>query len=230
LSSMVGIVSVGLYSNYYLVIGSIRQVLNQAFQGITASVGNLGVEEGRERVRKIFETAFFIGQWIFGFAAICLFELLTPFVELSFGPQYVFGTEITFVLCLNFYFTGMRQATLVFRDSLGLFWYDRYKSLVEALINLVVSIVLGYYFGVAGIFLGTLCSTVTTSLWVEPYMLYKYRLQAPVRGYFLKYGGYLVVTGAAWWITDCLCRQVAGGVLMQLVVRLLICLLVKRLY
>lgn len=229
LSSMVGIVSVGMYSNYYLIIGSVRQVLNQAFQGITASVGNLGVEESRERVKRIFETAFFIGQWMFGFAAICLFELLSPFVELSFGAQYIFEVEITLVLCLNFYFTGMRQATLVFRDSLGLFWYDRYKSLVEALINLVVSVVLGYYLGTIGIFIGTLCSTVTTSLWVEPYMLYKHRLKAPVYTYFLNYGKYLVVTGLAWWITDLLCCQVTGGVWQQLVFRLVLCLVVPNL-
>ena len=229
LSSMVGIVSVGMYSNYYLVIGSVRQVLNQAFQGITASVGNLGVEESRVRVKRIFEVAFFIGQWMFGFAAICLFEVLTPFVELSFGSKYVFQTEITLVLCLNFFFTGMRQATLVFRDSLGLFWYDRYKALAEALINLAVSIVLGWKLGVAGIFIGTLCSTVTTSLWVEPYMLYKHRLQAKVHTYFFKYGMYCAVTGVVWWITDLLCRQVTGTVLVQFVLRLLICAAVPNL-
>lgn len=223
LSSMVGIVSVGMYSNYFLVIGSVRQVLNQAFQGITASVGNLGVEESKDRVKRIFEAAFFIGQWMFGFAAICLFELLTPFVELSFGSGYVFSRDITLVLCLNFYFTGMRQATLVFRDSLGLFWYDRHKSLVEALINLVVSIVLGYYFGTIGIFLGTLCSTVTTSLWVEPYMLYKHRLEAPVYKYFVKYAIYFLVTCAVWWITDGLCGLVTGSLIRRIVLRLLIC-------
>ncbi len=229
LSSMVGLVSVGMYSNYYLVIGSVRQVLNQAFQGITASVGNLGVEEGKERVKKIFEAAFFIGQWMFGFAAICLFELLPSFVELSFGSQYVFGMDVTFILCLNFYFTGMRQATLVFRDSLGVFWNDRYKSLAEAVINLVASIVLGHRFGVPGIFIGTLCSTVTTSLWVEPYMLYKHRLKAPVREYFLKYTLYFLVMGAAWWVTDLLCRQMPGDGWSHLLLRLLICVLVPNL-
>ncbi len=228
LSSLVGIVSAGMYSNYYLVIGSVRQVLNQAFQGITASVGNLGVEEDRKRVQGIFDVAFFIGQWMFGFAVICLFELLTPFVEISFGSKYVFGLDITFVLCLNFYFTGMRQPVLVFRDSLGLFWYDRYKSLAEALVNLAVSIVLGYHFGTIGIFIGTLCSTITTSFWVEPYMLYKHRLKTSVKEYFLQYGGYLFVTGAAWWITDFVCRQVTGGVLWQMVCRLGICLVVPN--
>ncbi len=229
LSSMVGIVSVGMYSNYYLVIGSVRQVLNQAFQGITASVGNLGVEESKERVKRIFEVAFFIGQWMFGFATICLFELLTPFVDISFGSQYVFSMEVTLILCLNFYFTGMRQATLVFRDSLGLFWYDRYKSLVEALINLIVSIVLGLKLGVLGIFIGTLCSTVTTSLWVEPYMLYKHRLKSSVKVYFLKYAMYFLVTGVAWWCTDFFCSRVQGGVWNQLLLRSLACLIIPNL-
>lgn len=228
ISSLVGIVSVGMYSNYFLVIGSVRQVLNQAFQGITASVGNLGVEESKDRIKRIFDASFFIGQWLFGFAAICLFEILTPFVELSFGKQYVFNKEITFVLCLNFYLTGMRQATLVFRDSLGLFWYDRYKSIVEAIINLVVSLVLGYQFGVLGIFLGTMVSTVTTSLWVEPYMLFKHRLQAPVRFYFLKYGWYVLVAAIAWWLTDMACSFITGNLVLQCALRLLICLVIPN--
>lgn len=229
ISSLVGIVSTGIYSNYFLVIGSVRQVLNQVFQGITASVGNLGVKESRERVKRIFEASFFIGQWIFGFATICLYEVLSPFVALSFGEQYVFTMDITMVLCLNFYFTGMRQATLVFRDSLGLFWYDRYKSLAEAIINLMVSLILGYYIGIVGIFLGTLISTLTTSMWVEPYVLYRKHLEMPIKGYFIKYIWYLVVTLVAWFLTDKICSLVSGGVLIQCVERLAICALVPNL-
>lgn len=229
LSSLVGIVSVGIYSNYFLIIGSVRQVLNQAFQGITASVGNLGVEESNAKVKRVFEAAFFIGQWMFGFASICLYELLTPFVGMSFGEQYIFSAEITVVLCLNFYFTGMRQATLVFRDSLGLFWYDRFKSLAEAVINLVVSVILGYYYGVIGIFIGTLCSTLATSFWVEPYMLYKHRLKSPVKEYFFKYFGYSIVTGLTWWLTDVLCRQFSGGLFRQFALRMFCCILVPNL-
>lgn len=207
LSSLVGILSVSRYSNYFLIIGSVRQVLNQMFQGITASVGNLGVEEGRERIRRIFEASFFMGQWMFGLAAICLFELVDVFVGISFGTQYVFSRDVTLVLCLNFYLTGMRQAALVFRDSMGLFRYDRYKSLAEAAINLGVSIVLGQNMGTLGIFLGTMVSTVTTSLWVEPYMLYKHRLKVSSKGYFLRYALYFGVTLLLWFGEDWMCRN-----------------------
>lgn len=229
LSALVGSLSVGRYSNYYLIIGSVTQVLNQMFQGITASVGNLGVEESKERIGKIFEASFFMGQWMFGMAAICLYEILNPFVELSFGRNYVFKEGITLILCINFYLTGMRQATLVFRDSMGLFRYDKYKALPEAAINLVASIILGKRMGTAGIFIGTLISTVTTSLWVEPYMLYKHRLERSSRTYFVKYGVYAAVTFGLWFVADMLCGKVSGGLFAVCLQRLVICVVIVNL-
>ena len=229
LTYFAGIISTGCYSNYYLVIGSVRQVLNQMFQGITASVGNLGVTEKKERVKKIFETSFFIGQWLFGFAAICLFELLNPFVEMSFGAKFLFSIDVVFVLCLNFYATGMRQATLAFRDSLGLFWFDRYKAVAEAVLNLVISIVLAQFYGTIGVFLGTLISTMLT-FWIEPYMLYRHSLEAPVRQYFVKYLYYVLILGLSWGMTDFLCRQMTGGILLIFFKRLAVCLFLPNLF
>lgn len=228
LSAMVGIIAVGIYSNYYLVIGSVRQVLIQMFQGITSSVGNLRVEESKERIVKIFYVTFFICQWLFGWTTICLYGLLTPFVELSFGKQYVFSNVICFVLCLGFYFNGMRQATLVFKDSFGQFWTDRYKAVVEVIINLIVSVVLGYWFGAVGIFMGMIISTLTTSFWVEPYMLFKYNLKEPLKFYFIKYFKYAIITGAAWYITDLMCQIIQGSIWRQLIVRFMICLIVPN--
>lgn len=229
LSSLVGIVSNSIYSNYYLIIGSIRQVLNQMFQGIAASVGNLGVEEDQERVKKIFEASFFIGQWVFGMAAICIFEIIDVFAGFCFGENYVFTRDITFVLCLNFYLTGMRQATIVFRESLGIFWYDRYRPLAEAIINLASSIFLGIHMGTAGIFLGTAVSTVTTSLWLEPYMLYKHCLQSSSAMYFMRYGLYASVTLFVWFWVDFFCRSITGNPWIICIERLAISLVVTNL-
>ncbi len=229
LSAMVGIVSVGLYSNYYLIIGSVRQVLNQMFQGITASVGNLGVEESGDRVIKIFNMIFFVCHWLFGLATICLYELLTPFVEWSFGAKYVFELNITFVLCLAFFVTGMRQAVLVFKDSFGQFKYDRLKACIEISINIIASIVGGYYFGAVGIFAGSIISTIAISFWMEPYRLYKYNLKAPVHKYFVKYIVYTAVTGIGWYITDMVCNMWEGSAFSQCVVRLFVCVTVPNL-
>lgn len=223
LSALVGTTSVGCYSNYFLIIGSVKQVFEQIFQGIAASVGNMGVKEGKERIGKIFGGIFFLGQWIYGLATICIYEVINLFVGESFGRQYVFAAPITFVLCVNFYLSGMRQATVVFRDSMGLFRYDKWKAVAEAIINLGVSLWLGGLFGTIGIFLGTMISTVTTSLWVEPYMLYKHKLEKSCAPYFVKYAIYTIVTFALWYGEDLICRQITGNPWFVLIVRLVIC-------
>lgn len=228
LSSMVGIGSVARYTNYFLVIGSARHVLEQVFRGITASVGNLGVIEDEKRLHRIFEASFFMGQWLYGVAAIALYELLDPFVELSFGAQYIFPKSITFILCVNFFINGLRQATLAFRDSLGLFWYDRYKSVAEAAINLIGSILLARHLGAMGVFLGTFISTVTTSAWVEPLVLYRVRLKSSVLPYYGKYLLYCLVMLAVAKLTDLVCAQLSSSP-WQLLLRLIICLALPNL-
>lgn len=234
LSAFVGLASVGGYSNYYLLIGSVRQMLNQVYQGITASVGNLGVTEEEGHIQQVFEAAFFIGQWMYGFAFICLYELLNPFIEISFGKQYVFPEITVFVLCLNFFLNGMRNATLTFRDSMGLFWYDRHKAIAEAVLNLGISLLLVNWLGMTGVFLGTLFSMALTSLWVEPYVLYKHGFHQSCLSYFIRYFMYAAVIGVGWYATDLLCRELAmlgiQGVMQVLAARLIVCLLVPNLW
>lgn len=229
ISSFVGVVSAGIYSNYYLLIGSVRQLLDQVFQGITASVGNLGATEDKMHVNEIFEATFFAGQWLYGFASICLYVLLNPFVELSFGSRYLFTRDIVLILCINFFINGTRKAVLTFRDSLGLFWYDRYKAVAEAVLNLLFSVILVKPFGVAGIFAGSLVSMLMTSVWIEPYVLYRYHLMQPIAPFFAKYLIYCIVTGIVWAATNMLCMQVTGAVIPVFILRTLICIILPNL-
>lgn len=228
ISSFVGVISAGLYSNYYLIIGSVRQVLDQAFQGVAASVGNLGVTEDKEKVNRIFQLLFFISQWMYGLAAICLYELLNPFVEIAFGKNYLFAKDVVLILCINFFINGMRKPVLIFKESMGLFWYDRYKSVAEALLNLIISIVLVLKLGIIGIFIGTFCSTVLTSVWVEPYILYKYRLKTSSVPFFIKYAKTVLVMMLAWWCTNQCAEWFVGGAFATLVVRLVICAVIPN--
>lgn len=229
ISSFVGVISAGIYSNYYLLIGSIRQILDQVLQGVAASVGNLGETEEKQKVERIFQEIFFGGYWLYGLAGICLLELLNPFVELAFGRKYLFDFPVVLILCINFFLNGTRKATLIFKESMGLFWYDRYKSIIEAFLNLITSILFVLHFGITGVFMGTITSTVLTSLWVEPYVLYKYRFQKSAAPFFLKYALNLIIMGIVWVITDLCCRQIDGMLIFQLIIRLGICAIIPNL-
>lgn len=228
ISGFVGVITAGIYSNYYLIIGSVRQILEQVVQGVAASLGNLGVTENTQKAEKVFYQMFFIGYWMAGIAGICLLELLNPFVELAFGIRYLFKESIVLILCVNFFIEQIRRPVSIFKESMGLFWYDRYKSVIEAGLNLVISVVLVLNFGVVGVFLGTLCSTMLTTVWIEPYVIYKYYFEKSVGKFFFRYAEYLIVMASIWALTGFICHIWSGNVFFTLVYRIFICLSVPN--
>ena len=230
ISKFVGVVSVGIYSNYWLIINTIQNLLAQVVTSITAGIGNFAVTEDQDKQLRLFNQVFFFEAWLYGFCAICLLCLFNPFISLWLGADYLFDMKIVAVIVLNFYLTGMRQAALMFRSALGLFWYDRYKALAEAGINIVVSILLVIRLGVLGAMIGTVVSTVTTSIWVEPFILFKYGLTTGrMSAYFTRFGLYASVTAAVCFITYTVSRIFAGDTVPTFLLQIAVCLILPNL-
>lgn len=218
ISKFVGLIAVGIYSNYLLIISALETVTSQFFNAIVASVGNLGASNDKKRAKEIFDTTFFLNYFIFGILTICLLLLLSPFIEIWLGKKYVFAFSITLCICICFYLKGIRKTCLTFKEALGLFYPDRYKCLIESMINLVVSIILGIKLGIIGIFIGTITSTVTTSLWIEPFVLYKYYFKESVKDYLIKLIQYSLAVIFTYLIT----AQIVNLIVLNGVIGLLI--------
>lgn len=201
ISSIIGVSSVGLYSNYCLIINAIGVIINQIFVSITASVGNLNILETKEKSYDIFKKIFFFNFWISGFCSIALFILLNNFICLWLGERYVFSISVVFIIVINFYMSTIRSTAKVYKDSLGLFWNDRYKPIIEGIINIVVSIAFARKLGIIGVFLGTLISNIATTFWVEPYVVYKHIFNINLKEYFYQWLKYIISTLAVGFIT-----------------------------
>lgn len=228
ISAYAGLVKVGLYSNYFLIITALNSIISQIFLSATASIGNLNASESKEKSYTIFKAVFFANFWFYGFSSICLYALFNPFITLWLGHRYVMNDLIVSLIVLNFFVSGMRKTTLMFRDSLGLFWNDRYKPLFESLINLVASIILASRYGIIGVLLGTFISTMTTDFWVEPFILYRHGFTSRLREYFYRYGMYTVVTLAAGMVTWYANELVHGATITSFAFRLMICLIIPN--
>lgn len=202
ISKLVGLIAVGMYSNYYLITSALDTITAQFFNAITASVGNLGACTNSKKVKETFNTTFFLNYLIYGVITVCLLILFNPFIEVWLGKKYLFDFGVVLVITICFYLKGIRKTCLTFKDALGLFWQDRYKPIIESIINLVASIILGIRYGVLGIFMGTIISTVTTSLWIEPYVLYKYYFKENIIDYLYKFIKYTLVVVLTYLIVQ----------------------------
>jgi O-antigen/teichoic acid export membrane protein len=229
ISKFFGLASVGVYSNYFLMTNTLVGLTSQIFSGITASVGNLGAVESDRKSYDIYLSINFAGFWIFSFCSISLFCLFNPFIQLWVGRDLIFSVPVVFLIVLNFYATGMRQATLMFKNAFGLFWYDRYKAIAEAAVNLIASIILAQHFGISGIFIGTFISTMTTDFWVEPAVLFRHGFHRSSAPYFIRYVFYTVLTVAAGILTWYCCSLISGPALESFTVKCGICLILPNL-
>lgn len=193
ISKVLGIASVGIYSNYSLVTQALHMAFSLFFSSATAGIGNLGTSGDKKHITTVFYRIFFMNFVIYGISSIVFINLINPFVTLWLGNDFLLDKTIVIILGINFYLTGIRKTVLTFREAFGLYWCDRYKPIFESAINLVASIFLAYRLGLAGVFCGTIISSVTTCCWIEPFMLYKHGFGASSKPYFLKLAVYTVL-------------------------------------
>lgn len=187
ISKFVGIETTGLYSNYVMIRGLLNMVISALSNAVMPALGKLSATAAVEEKRTAFRRLNFCAAWLFGWMSICLLCLYDPFIGLWLGEGYLLPPETVALIVANFYVTSMRVPVANTKSVMGLFWDERYKSVLEALVNLAVSAALAQRWGIAGVLAGTLVSTVSMPFWIEPLGLYRHGLEQPPGEYFARY-------------------------------------------
>jgi O-antigen/teichoic acid export membrane protein len=229
ISSFVSIATVGLYSNYTMITQQLASLISPLLGGIGASVGNLIATESNEKNYSVFKIAYLMNFWIYSFSLIFLYNLLEPFINWWLGDGYLLDNVAFIFILINFYLNGMRTAISTFKNKAGLFVQDKYAPLFEGLINLIFSLILVKYLGLAGIFLGTAISTLSTVFWTQPVIVYKNVFKRSVWSYFKSYSFYALLTIGTCFITTIACNNfVEGGNFISLLLKGIICLVIPN--
>lgn len=227
ISSLISLKTVGLYSNYTLIISQLSSLLTPVLNGIGASVGNLIATETKEKSYEIFNVTYFINFWIYSICTITLYNLIEPFIDWAFGKNLLLNKLSLILILCNFYLTGLRTSINIFKSKAGIFSPDKYVPLLEATINLVASLILTRYLGLAGIFLGTTISTISIPIWTQSKLVYNKIFDKSVFEYFKKYFIYLILTLICALITIELCSLIViTNEFISLVVKGIICVVI----
>ena len=230
ISKFQGLASVGLYSNYVYIVDVIRTFLSYIFYSMTASIGNYNATESKDANEKMFYNLFFASFWLYGFTGICLGVLLNPFISLWIGEDYLLPSWTVFIIIVNYYTAGVQYASTTYREVTGLFKVGKYRPLIAALINLVVSIILAYPLGISGILLGTIISRVCVYFWFDPYIIHKKLFNRKLKYYFVTYMLYALISLGVGAICLIICNSIpAFHQWIAFLVKTLICAVLPNL-
>jgi putative membrane protein len=183
LSYFFGVIQVGIYSNYSMIINAVTNLFQQFISSTSASIGNLLVEKNNKKTQNIFQKIYFLNFWIVVFASNCILIIIQPFVKIWVGEQYLLPLYIVIVLIISFYQKMMRVTYDTFKESAGIWHEDRFIPILESVFNIVFSIIFAKCFGLVGIFLGTIVSGFVLWFYSYPKFVFKKILSFSIKEY-----------------------------------------------
>ncbi|MCM3115082.1 hypothetical protein M3610_07250 [Neobacillus sp. MER 74] len=228
ISSFVSVTAVGLYSNYNMLIEICRTFINQVFNNMYHSIGNLVAIESKEKIYNLYKVYRFLNFWLYSFFTIFLIIIIEPFISLWIGSKFIMSHGVLIILMLCFYERGMRNSITAVKSTSGIFHEDRYVPLYQAVINLVFSLILVKYIGISGVFLGTLISALLVPFWTTPYFVYKYVFNKPLLTYFKRYFYYIIIGVCVFFITKFICDFIPHKNIFNLILVGLVCLIIPN--
>ena len=229
ISAFLGVNTVGLYSNYSMIINVLVNLSNQAFSAITASVGNLLVTSNNKKTYSVYKNIFFANTWLAGFIANGLLVCMDSFVNIWLGERYLLSTSVLLVLCINLYLQITRYTNNSFKEAAGIYYEDRFVPIIESVVNIVMSIVLLHYFGLAGVFMGTICSNLVLHLYSYPKFVYTRLFKKNYSDYYHNFFKNFIIVTLIGGITFCISRIIVfNNLFLNLFWNIFVCLLIPN--
>lgn len=193
ISAVLGLTTVAIYSNYYLIFSSIAGFIAIILTSMAASVGNSLATKSIEQNEYEHIKFDMFYEIIVSFCTICLFVLYQPFMKLWVGEQLSFPFLTMTLFCIYFYINNLAQIRAVYSEAAGLWWHFRYLTVGEMIANFLLNIGLGIKFGVNGILFATIITAFFGSFVGCSCITYKHLFKTSPMRYFKNNIAYAVV-------------------------------------
>lgn len=195
ISLLVSTIAVGYYSNYYMIISALTNIIYIFFNAITASVGNLMTEKDEKKQESVFMQLNYICFIITGICVLELLGLMNDFIYLWVGAEFILEINVVYIIIANFYIYTMQNTVWAFRDTSGLFKDAKNDTIILTISNIILSYIFGKMFGLFGILLATAISRLFITSWHQPYMLYVKIFKKTMKEFLCKQIYYILLIG-----------------------------------
>ena len=155
--------NVSIYSIYALVTNGLNMVLSSIDKAVRSVFGSIIAKNENAHLRNIFDAYNLVYQIIctilFSTACITIFSFISIYIGNKNDIDYINYTFGLIILSAEYvYCLRMPYNSIIF--AAGKFKETKKSAFVEALLNIFISVILVYHFGLVGIALGTLIAMI----------------------------------------------------------------------
>lgn len=153
---------------------------------ITASMGNVLYKDNTEKQINIFEKINSIFIFLAMIFSISLYWSINGFIKLWIGADKIINSYALIFMIFTLYMLITNRPFLLMRDAKALYKESRNIAILEALINIILSIILIQKIGIIGVILATAIATLFTTDIFYPIFIYKKLFNINYIRYFIK--------------------------------------------
>ena len=162
---------IAVYGNYLLVIAGTTALLAAIFNSVNAGVGNLVSESNTSKIELVFEELFTLRFFLAIVSCYSVYKLTPIFITFWVGSKFVLETSTLILLVILMFINITRLTVDSFLNAYGLF-KDIAAPIIELIINITFSILLGKLFGINGVLVGVILSMFIIVVCWKPFFLF----------------------------------------------------------
>lgn len=220
---------VAIYGNYYFFLTTVVSMCSVFTTAISSVIGNSVAKFDSNINYEDMNRLIFGYSWLSGFCFTGMAVLSNPLMEIWAGEQLLFNQKIVFLLCVYYYILSIGDIRALYHSAAGLWWHGKTIWLIEASLNLILNVLLGYMFGVEGILFSTIITVLIINFGFGSKILFKYYFcDKSITQYFISHLKYFFVTFLISLITYSLCSNIMNEKFFDIVLKVLIVIILPN--
>lgn len=171
LSKLVGLKEVVVYSTYNNIFNSLATIVGKISTSSIASIGR-SIDKKNENINtfvKLNTTCYYLAM----ISAIPIYFLVNSFIDIFYSGKIETKLSIALLFTIILIYQIIRQPLVTYSNAAGLFGKTRKCPIIEAIINLILSLILVNFWGINGVLIATIVSLFISEYCIKPKIIYE---------------------------------------------------------
>lgn len=173
LTIMSSLQNISIYAVYHMIVAGVKQIIMSLTNGMLAMIGNMLALGENDKLNKTFD----VFEWVihtvvtiaFGITALLIIPFVQVYTKGFNDAEYIvplFAVLITLAeasYCLRLPYNMVVMAACHYKQT-------QRSAIIEALINIFISVILVHQYGLIGVAIGTLIAMVYRTIYFAIYL------------------------------------------------------------